>query len=137
MCIRDRFWHGWRDWRRFAAVMALFLIMGFGLSLYLNMPDPQPRERHYVFGGMYLAFALWIGLGWTAIIEEARDKLARLSGTVITAVALFGLLLPVGVCAKLYHIEDRSGDYVAYDYAYNMLESCEEGAVLFLSLIHI
>ena len=37
------FWHGWRDWRRFAAVMALFLIMGFGLSLYLNMPDPQPR----------------------------------------------------------------------------------------------
>ncbi|HIL10764.1 MAG TPA: DUF2723 domain-containing protein, partial [Candidatus Latescibacteria bacterium] len=55
------FWHAQRDWRRFAAIFAMFLIMGFGLSMYLNMPDPQPRERHYVFGGMYLAFALWIG----------------------------------------------------------------------------
>ena len=65
-------WQARRDWRRFAAIMALFVIMGFGLSLYLNMPDPQPRERHYVFGGMYLAYALWIGLGWVAIVEIGR-----------------------------------------------------------------
>ena len=58
-----------------AGIMALFVIMGFGLSLYLNMPDPQPRERHYVFGGMYLAYALWIGLGWVAIVEWIRTQL--------------------------------------------------------------
>ena len=48
-------WHGRRDWRRFGGVLLLFLIMGFGLSLYLNMPDPQParaalRVRRDVLG---------------------------------------------------------------------------------------
>ena len=125
------FWHAQRDWRRFAAIFAMFLIMGFGLSMYLNMPDPQPRERHYVFGGMYLAFALWIGLGWVAIIEAIRGKLAQLSSSLIAIIAVVGLLLPAGVFAKLYHIEDRTGDYVAYDYAYNMLAGCEQDAVIF------
>ena len=125
------FWHAQHDWRRFAAIFAMFLIMGFGLSMYLNMPDPQPRERHYVFGGMYLAFSLWIGLGWVAIIEAIREKLAQFSSSLIAIIAVAGLLLPAGVFAKLYHIEDRTGDYVAYDYAYNMLAGCEQDAVIF------
>ena len=37
-------WQRKRDWRRFLAILALFVVMGFGLSFYLNMPDPQPRE---------------------------------------------------------------------------------------------
>ena len=125
------FWHAQRDWRRFAAIFAMFLIMGFGLSMYLNMPDPQPRERHYVFGGMYLAFSLWIGLGWVAIIEAIREKLAQLSSWLVVGLALFGLLLPAGTFAKLYHIEDRTGNYIAYDYAYNLLQSCEENSILY------
>jgi len=123
-------WHARQDWRRWAAVLALFGIMGFGLSLYLNMPDPQPRERHYVFGGMYLAFALWMGLGWTGLVEGIRQRFS-LPGSVVTAIAGVGLLLPVGIGAKLYHIEDRTGDHIAYDYAYNMLSSCAPHSVLF------
>jgi hypothetical protein len=89
-------WHARRDWRRFAAIGAMFVVMGFGLSLYLNMPDPQPRERHYVFGGMYFAFALWMGLGWTGLVEEVRQ---RLSGQVwlLAGVACVLRAQPAGV----------------------------------------
>ena len=123
-------WHARKDGRRFLAFLALFVIMGFGLSFYLNMPDPQPRERHYVFGGMFLAFAMWMGLGWTGVAEWVRQRYAA-DRHVVLAVACAGLLLPVGIARQLYHIEDRTGDYVAYDYAYNLLTSCGENGLLF------
>jgi hypothetical protein len=124
-------WQRQRDWQRFLAILALFVVMGFGLSFYLNMPDPQPRERHYVFGGMYLAYALWIGLGWTAIIEWMRPRLEKFHGSLLIALSMMALLLPLGTAIKLYDIEDRTGDYIAYDYANNLLQSCKEDGILF------
>jgi hypothetical protein len=124
---------GWqlrRDWRRFLGLLSMFIIMGVGLSFYLNMPDPQPRERHYVFGGMFLAWAVWMGLGWTALVEWLRERLS-LSPKVLAVVSCLGLVLPAGVGARLYHEMDRTGDYIAYDYAYNLLQSCGPNSLLF------
>ncbi|MEW6756286.1 MAG: hypothetical protein AB1505_35740, partial [Candidatus Latescibacterota bacterium] len=90
----------------------------------------QPRERHYVFGGMYLSFALWMGLGWTGLVEWARGRL-RLAGGMLVGVGLLGLVLPAGIFGRLYEVEDRTGDYVAHDYGYNLLQSCRENGVLF------
>ena len=123
-------WHLKADWRRFLAFFALLLIMGIGLSFYLNMPDPQPRERHYVFGGMFLAFALWMGLGWTGLVELARQRF-QLGGRALLLAACLGLLVPAGIAARHYHIQDRTGDFIAYDYAYNLLSSCEPDGILF------
>ena len=123
-------WHGKQDWRRFLALMVVFVVMGLGLSFYLNMPDPQPRERHYVFGGMFLAWVLWMGLGWTALVDALRTRFS-LSTNVVAAISLIGLLLPAGVGAKLYHEMDRTDDFIAYDYAYNLLQSCDPNSLLF------
>ena len=37
----------------------------------------------------------------------------------------------MGNAVYLYDIEDRSGDYIAYDYAHNILETCEPNSILF------
>ena len=58
--------------------------------------------------------------------------LFRSSSTAITtAVAVVGLALPIGTIYKLYHEQDRTGDYIAYDYAYNILQTCEPNSILF------
>jgi len=62
-----------KDPKRFLAVLALFVIMGLGLAVYLNMPDPQPRERDYVFVGAFWTFALWIGMGATGVLEYIKE----------------------------------------------------------------
>ncbi|MCC7262655.1 MAG: DUF2723 domain-containing protein [Candidatus Latescibacteria bacterium] len=123
-------WHAQRDRRRFLAFFAMFVIMGFGLSLYLNMPDPQPRERHYVFGGMFYAFALWMGLGWTGLVEYLRERF-KLGNHLATTVACLGLILPVGIATQLYHQEDRTDDYIAFDYGYNILQSADPNGIIF------
>ncbi len=123
-------WQARKDGKRFWALLVLFGVMGFGLSLYLNMRDPQPRERHYVFGGMFCAFAVWMGLGWTGLVEAIRSRW-RLSGWRVGLVGCVGLLLPVGLGVRQYHVQDRTGDYIAYDYAYNLLHSCDPHSLLF------
>ena len=123
-------WHARHDRTRFIALTGLFVIMGFALSMYLNMPDPQPRERHYVFGGMYLAFALWIGLGWCGLVQAVGQKL-NLRTAVLATVAATGLLLPAGTFARLYPIRNRTGNYIAHDYAHNLLQSCQPNSILF------
>ena len=121
--------HFRRDWKRFASVFAMFLLMGLGLVVYLNMPDPEPREREYIFVGAYTFFALWIGGGAAALIVAV----ARGHFTVPAAalVAALSLMVPAGLLQKNYHERDRSGDFIAHDYARNILDSCEPDAILF------
>ncbi|MBN2417500.1 DUF2723 domain-containing protein [bacterium] len=127
--------HFFKDWKRALTVLVLFFITGYAIIIYLNQVDPQPRERDYSYVGSFFAFALWIGIGMAALLEtvetaiRSRTALKRvLSGAVI--VLLF-LAVPVNMFAFNFHSHDRSGNYVAYDYSYNMLQSCEEDAILF------
>jgi tetratricopeptide (TPR) repeat protein len=131
--------HGRKDPKRLLAFLALFVIMGFGLVVYLNMPDPQPRERDYAFVGAFWAFALWIGIGATGLLdvikeraqkqgestERGRTSWAVLAGSVVL------LSMPAHFLTVNYHSHDRTGDYIGHDYGYNILMSCEPNAILF------
>ncbi len=121
--------HFRRDWRRFASVFAMFLLMGIGLVVYLNMPDPEPREREYIFVGAYTFFALWIGGGAAALIAAvARGRYPVSAAALVAALCL---IVPIGLLHSNYFERDRSGNFIAHDYARNILDSCEPDAMLF------
>ncbi|PSQ79723.1 MAG: DUF2723 domain-containing protein [Bacteroidetes bacterium QS_8_68_15] len=134
-------YHFLRDWRRAFSVGILFLLTGFGVVVYLNQTPMQPRERDYSYVGSFFAFSLWVGIGAAGLIELAGHALRdRFSGG-LTGVkgrgALFGLggllflAVPGWMAIQNYDDHDRSGRYIAPDYAYNMLNSVAEDAILF------
>ena len=128
------FFHFNRDWKRALPVLALFVMTGLAIVLYVNNPDPQPRERDYSYVGSFMTFAIWIGLGALAALDGA-DKLLKkkqLKKIIIPIISVLLLIaLPMNMLFANYESHSRKGNYVASDYAHNLLNSCEEGAILF------
>ncbi|MBC8479615.1 MAG: DUF2723 domain-containing protein [FCB group bacterium] len=126
--------HFFKDWRRALAVLALFIITGLLIVIYLNQYDPQPRERDYSYVGSFMAFSIWIGIGIAGLMERVKQFLKKSQNAKIISFALLVFLfivMPVRMLATDYHEHDRSGNFVAWDYAYNMLNSCEPNGILF------
>ncbi|MFH0883301.1 MAG: DUF2723 domain-containing protein [bacterium] len=129
-------WHFWRDWKRASVVGLLFLMTGLAVIIYLNQEDPQPRERDYAYVGSFFAYAIWVGMGVAALVEFVGDFFRKRSPAVrgivsIAVVVLMVLAVPVNMLAQNYHTHKRSGNYVAWDYSHNMLESCEPHSIIF------
>lgn len=131
-------YHFKRDWRRALSVAALFFITGIGIVIYLNQPPLQPRERDYSYVGSFFAFSLWIGIGATGILELTLDwlrqkglqqRIQQIAGAGLAAFIF--LAVPFHMLLENYDDHDRSGRYVARDYAWNMLMSVEEQAIMF------
>lgn len=128
--------HFRKNWQHASFVMMLFLMTGIAIVIYLNQEDPQPRERDYVYTGSYMAFALWIGIGVQVALDYMKKLSAKYSKNiktiiVATTAVIFLFILPVNLLAFNYTSHNRSGNYVAFDYSYNILESCEPNAILF------
>lgn len=127
--------HFFKDYKRAFSILMLFIFTGLAIVIYLNQTDPQPRERDYVFVASFFAFAIWIGTGVAGILESISDsiqkrKAGRKYAQVLVAIIFF-LLIPIRMLTANYHSHDRSGNYIAYDYSYNLLQSCEKDAILF------
>ena len=121
---------------------AIFLISSLGLILYLNFADGtrgdqlEVRDRDYFFTPAFLYFAILIGLGLSVFLARlptwCKSKLSALPTHLIWAAALvIALLLPVDTVTYHYRTHDRTGDYMPPDYAYNILNSCEENGIIF------
>ena len=129
--------HFMRDWRRAFAVLVLFLVTGVGIILYLNQTPFQPRERDYAYVASFFAFSIWVGIGATGLLRLAADQLAErlkpeaLRHTLSVAAAGIFVAVPLLMMAVNYDDHDRSGRYVAGDYAYNMLIGLEDDAIIF------
>ncbi len=127
--------HFFRDWRRALPIGVLFIMTGIAIVVYLNQEDPQPRERDYVYTGSYFAFALWIGIGVAAVLEWLSDAVKgnadKRRWVMLAASVLLFILVPLNLFAFNFESHDRTGNYVAYDYSYNLLQTCEKDAIVF------
>ena len=124
------FFHYKKQPKDFTVILLLFLFTGLAIVVYLNQPPLQPRERDYAYAGSFYAFSIWIGLGVLALYNALRQKAPRLFSA--GAMTLISLLLVPGILAKEnWDDHDRSGRYIARDFAYNYLNSCAPNAILF------
>ena len=127
-------YHFYRDEKEAFSMMTLFFLTGIAVIIYLNQDNPQPRERDYSYVGSFLAFSVWIGVGAAAIVENIIKKIKtenighRLG---IAVILLQVVLIPFAMVRANYHEHDRSGNYVAWDMSYNMLQSCEPHGIIF------
>ena len=123
----------------------LILISSVGLVLYMNFADGtrqnlvtggdyiEVRDRDYFFTPAFLLFGLAIGLGISAALKHIRQITTRwpqpMSGIALGA-GLTLFFLPAYTVKANYFESDRSNNYIAYDYAWNLLQSADQNAVL-------
>jgi len=126
------FHHFRKDWKLALVFLSMFILMGVITALYQNQQDPQPRERDYFYIGAFYAFSLWIGLGVVGIIEMISDASKKQIGIGLagTVMALSFVFVPLNMLRVGYPYQNRAGNYFPYDYAYNILQSCEKDAIL-------
>ncbi len=127
-------YHFYKDDKEALSVFTLFFMTGLAVIIYLNQDNPQPRERDYSYVGSFLAFSIWIGVGIAAVMEKLKQFFSDKQMAARLNLALAGLLLvtvPGVMLQANYNQHDRSGNYVAWDYSYNLLQSCEPNGILF------
>ncbi len=128
-------YHFQKDDKRALALMTLFFMAGYALIFYMNEPDPEPRERDYTHVGSFFAFAVWIGIGAAAILEMIANKLRQKGGLRsllmgVSTILLVGFI-PLNMVVKNFNSHNRHGNFVAWDYSHNILETCEPDAIIF------
>jgi len=127
--------------------LVFLLLSSVGLVLYMNFADgfkfnPQTgdaylevRNRDYFFTPAFIYFGLAMGLGVAALMELVRKKTSEANLKQYQKPALLAMsltvLLPIVTLSHNYYYCDRSNNYYPYVYAHNILETCDENAILF------
>ncbi len=128
------FYHFKRDWKMASIYFALFMMLGYIMAIYFNSQEPQPRERDYFYVGAYFVFSIWIAIGARGFIDLLKESFAKSKQynlIATTGIVLAFIFIPANMLLTNYHTHDRSRNYLPWDYAYNLLQSCAPNAVLF------
>ncbi len=126
-------WQFKREKKSFLYTAAFVGLSTVGLIIFLNFSDHEVRDRDYFFQSGYHAFALWQALGIAWVIGWVRESFAagglQRAATVAASVLLASQ--PVLLARNMWFTHDRRGNYVARDYAYNMLAPLAKNSYMF------
>jgi tetratricopeptide (TPR) repeat protein len=127
--------------REGVALLLLALFSTVGLILYMNFSDGtrydqfsreiirlEVRDRDYFFTPGFVFFAVLMGLGASGVVRRLSGFKDWL-GYGAMAVLLISPILPLN---KNFHSSNnRSNKFIPYDYAYNLLNSCDKDGIMF------
>ncbi|MGB5107396.1 MAG: DUF2723 domain-containing protein [Candidatus Zixiibacteriota bacterium] len=130
---------------RVGTFFALILFAGtIGLVLYMNFADGsmvdlstglnklEVRDRDYFFTPGFITFALYIGMGLFVALNFLLNFVKQ--NTRVLAASALGIVtfvFPAISISANYNFNNRSNNFLPYDYAYNYLMSCPPDAILF------
>ncbi|MFM8472836.1 MAG: hypothetical protein ACKOBV_04840, partial [Candidatus Kapaibacterium sp.] len=124
----------WHQVRRHPALglafVVMFVAMGAMTAFVQNQQEPQPRERDYFYTGAFLVFAVWIGTGAHAMLMSVRRRWERFAAEAVLSVLVL-ITVPGSMAVQGWPVHSRAGNHLAFDYSYNILQSCEQDAILF------
>ncbi len=114
----------WQSWKKIEAAYA---------KLGRRAPFPETvhievRERDYFYTPAYIFMSLIYGIGIGILVYMIATSAAAFA---VPAAVAFALICSVIPGVSNYHEHDRSGLWVPWDYAYNLLMSCRPNAILF------
>ncbi len=121
-----------QDKMKFWVLMLFFLFTGLALKIYLNERPFEPRERDYALVGSFYVFAIWIGMGAFALIQNLRNTWSN-KLVVPASVLLCFLAVPALMGVQNWDDHDRSGRYTAQSISKSYLTSIQKdvGAIIF------
>jgi tetratricopeptide (TPR) repeat protein len=128
------YFHFRKDWKMATAFLILFFFTTYLFAFYQNQQEPQPRERDKFYAAGGFAFAIWIGIAVQSLVDLVKQKaktasLARSLSWVVIFIAI--IFIPARMLQANYSEHDRSRNWIPWDLAYNLLQSCAPNAILF------
>ena len=108
----------------------MFVLTGVALTVYLNSPPTEPRERDYIFVGSFYFMSIWAGFAVMQIMEFIQ-KFVKADKAKWVIVTLLGLTAPAILAQQNWDDHNRSDRYHQIDFAKNLLNSCAPNAILF------
>jgi tetratricopeptide (TPR) repeat protein len=91
----------------------------------------EVRDRDYFFTPGFIFMGILFGVASAFLLNKLKEKAAGGNG-LPRGVGIAILLLAVAIPSwSNWREHDRTGDYIPWDYAYNLLESCRPNSVLF------
>jgi hypothetical protein len=128
-------------------ILGAALLCTVGLVVYMNFSDgtynstlapiSEVRNRDYFYTPGFMYYSIIIGIGLAGLLSRSGQLADNAAARKNALASLFILisfvtaLLTWQTAAANFDHNDRRGNYLPYDYAKNILGSCDEGAIIF------